>query len=325
MGKVETGGASFPWIRENRLYYADKTLLVKDILDTNPEGAFLFTRPRGFGKSINITMLDAFFNIEYAGNTWFDGLGISEYREYDGYRNAHPVAFLRLPAPPFGSYGEFMSSLRSVLADEYERHGFIFEPGFMTASERNLYETITDGTAPPSKVARGVLALSRMMERHYGRRAVILIDGYDQAMMSTSGQEHPDGIGTFIDRLLITSVRENPHRHLAYVTGTFDPTGAGSPAAPGDLWVDDGFGTGSGERFGFTESEVRGALEHHGIAERFDEVRKLFDGRLFGHTGVYNPSEFMAYVSKSPPAGGCRWIREATSEGFTARSDGRRR
>lgn len=298
MKKVDTGGLSFSDLRDEGKYYVDKSLLIKDILDTNERGVYLFTRPRRFGKTTNITMLDAFFNIEYAGNNWFDGLEISEHHEYDRFRNAYPVIFLRLSTLSFDSFEEFMSSLRSVLVEEYERHGFIFEPGFMTAGERNLYESMSDNTAPPSKVARGVLALCRMMNRHYGRKAVILIDEYDQAITNSFGRDHQERIADFTGRMMNASVKENPYRQLVYITGATQVAKAGFFTGANNLWIDNIFNTKSGERFGFTESEVRDALSYYGRPERFDEVRSWYDGYRFGDAEVYNPFSFMMYISK---------------------------
>ena len=96
MKKVNTSGLHFSDLMEDGKYYVDKTLLIKDILDMDDRGIHLYVRPRRFGKSTNITMLDSFFNIKYRGNTWFDDLAISEHEEYDCYRNRFPVIYLNL-------------------------------------------------------------------------------------------------------------------------------------------------------------------------------------------------------------------------------------
>ena len=94
--KIDTGGYSFARIREEDCYYVDKTLLIKDIFDEDIGGIYLFTRPRRFGKTLNLSMIDAYFNINYRGNTWFDGLAISEHPELDGYKNSFPVIHMDL-------------------------------------------------------------------------------------------------------------------------------------------------------------------------------------------------------------------------------------
>ena len=96
MRQASTSGLTFKDMRIRDKLYIDKTLLIKDILDQDDSGVFLYTRPRRFGKSTNITMLDAFFNLRYEGNTWFDGLAISEFSNYDRYRNRFPVIRINL-------------------------------------------------------------------------------------------------------------------------------------------------------------------------------------------------------------------------------------
>ena len=91
MKQIDLGGMSFAELREKDKYYVDKTLLIKDILGSNDVGVYLFVRPRRFGKTSNLSMLDAFFNIRYRGNSWFEGLAISDYPEYERYKNQFPV------------------------------------------------------------------------------------------------------------------------------------------------------------------------------------------------------------------------------------------
>lgn len=96
MKQIDTSGLSFIRLREEDMYYVDKSLLIKDIIESNRCGIYLFTRPRRFGKTTNLSMLDAFFNIKYKGNAWFDDLAISQYPEFEGYRNAYPVISLNM-------------------------------------------------------------------------------------------------------------------------------------------------------------------------------------------------------------------------------------
>ena len=118
MKKVNTSGLSFRDIREGGKYYVDKSLLIKDMLDTDDRGVFLYTRPRRFGKTTNLTMLDAFFNIEYKGNTWFDGLAISEHPDCMCQMSRYPVILLDLKdlaAEGNNDYGIFVSRVKKVL------------------------------------------------------------------------------------------------------------------------------------------------------------------------------------------------------------------
>lgn len=96
MGRMDIGVSSFAEIRDGGRCYVDKSMLIADVLSKNDRGIYMFTRPRGFGKTVNLTMLDAFLNLEYEGNTWFDGLEIADHHEFDRYRNAFPVLHIDL-------------------------------------------------------------------------------------------------------------------------------------------------------------------------------------------------------------------------------------
>mgnify|MGYP001037604639 FL=1 len=122
MRQIDAGGLSFRENRRRNKYYVDKTLLIKDILESDDSGVFLFTRPRRFGKTTNLTMMDAFFNIDYKGNDWFDGLAISRYPEYDGYKNAFPVINLNMKDTKSPDYGNFMNALGGAIVDALKKH-----------------------------------------------------------------------------------------------------------------------------------------------------------------------------------------------------------
>ena len=263
MMQVSTGGLAFQDIRECGKYYVDKSLLIKDMLDTDDRGVFLYTRPRRFGKTTNITMLDAFFNIEYSGNNWFDGLKIMDHPEYEHYMNAFPVVFLRLSTASSESFSEFLSSMRMIIVREYERHASIMEPGFMTPSERHLYESLSDDTAAPNRVATSVAVLCDMLRRSSGRNVVILIDEYDKALTNSFGMPHQDEIARFMTDFMNATIKENRSRQMAYITGVTQVAKAGFFSGANNLWVDNIFNTRSGERFGFTDAEVRDILSYY--------------------------------------------------------------
>lgn len=122
MKQIDLGGMSFADLRRYDMYYVDKTGLIKDILESNSFGVFLFTRPRRFGKTTNLSMLDAFFNIEYKGNTWFDGLEISNHPKFDVHRNRYPVIRLNLGHAKSEDYDGFISGIRRAINICFESH-----------------------------------------------------------------------------------------------------------------------------------------------------------------------------------------------------------
>ena len=296
MKQVSTGGLSFQEIREGGKYYVDKSLLIKDMLGTEKRGVFLFTRPRRFGKTTNLTMLDAFFNIEYKGNSWFDGLAISDHPEYDSERNAYPVVFLKFSTVSSESYDLLLGSVRSIVLDEFENHPCIFEDRVMTPSERRLYDTLVDDTAPADKVSRSVFSLCKILKRCHRSDVVILMDEYDKAISNAFDTDDLERMVRFMGEFMNATVKENPYRQLVCITGATQVAKAGFFTGANNISVDSVFNTRSGERFGFTESEVHDILSYYGHPERFDEVREWYDGYSFGDAEVYNPFSVMMYV-----------------------------
>ena len=117
---VTTSESEFQNIREGNKYYVDKSLLIKDLLSNDDMSAYLFIKPRRFGKSMNLSMLDAFFNVKYKGNHWFDDLAIQQYPEYEDYRNAFPVIRLDMKEVKVGTWEIFLRSFVGVLYDAFQ-------------------------------------------------------------------------------------------------------------------------------------------------------------------------------------------------------------
>ncbi|MDO5852917.1 MAG: AAA family ATPase [Thermoplasmata archaeon] len=294
---VNTGGLPFGDIRDGGKYYVDKTLLIKDILDKDDRGVYLFARPRRFGKTTNISMLDAFFNLEYKGNKWFDGLEISDYREYDAYRNAFPVIHLDFQNTTATTFDMFLNMVRKEILRAYKRHLYLLE-GDLLPDERRIFEELATRDMPEDDLSDSVKLLSEMLYRHHGVKVIILIDEYDRAVAHAFDTELLENVIRFMGNLMSSALKGNLCLQMAYVTGVMQLAKAGMFSGLNNICVDSVLSTMSDERFGFTESEVRGILDYYGHADRLDEVMEWYDGYRFGNADVYNPYSVMMYVSK---------------------------
>ena len=297
MKQVDTGGLSFQEIREDGKYYVDKSLLIKDMLETNDRGVYLYTRPRRFGKTTNITMLDAFFNLEYKGNTWFEGLTISEYPQYGRYMNRYPVIKLDLKELTSGTdteYSYFIDRVKKVLRDLYVGHRYLSDS--LSCDDKILFDSIVSMKASEGILVDALKDLSRMLYEYHGERTVVLIDEYDQAITRTFGSDVQKRIIGLLRGLLSNALKSNEHLQMAYVTGVMQVAKADIFSGLNNLTVNNVFSLRSDERFGFTESEVGEILEYYGHPEKIGEVRYWYDGYLFGNAEVYNPFSVMMYV-----------------------------
>ena len=296
MKQVNISGIPFRDFRERDKYYVDKSLLIKDILDTNPGGVHVYTRPRRFGKTTNITMLDAFFNMQYKGNTRFDGLAISEFPEYDRYRNAFPVVYIDLKDADPRDYDLFIESLNSIIIRTFKRFDTELSSDVVMRSESLLLDRIYSKKASEDDLRDSVLTLCEILQRYHGRRSIVLIDEYDRALTDSFGTETQKRVIDFLSGFFSTTLKSNRNLQMAYVTGVMQVAKAGMFSGLNNISINNIASTTSDERFGFTESEVRGILDYFGHPEKFEEVREWYDGYRFGDAEVYNPFSVMLYV-----------------------------
>ncbi len=300
MKQIDVGGMSFAKLRENDMYYIDKTLLIKDILENNRFGVYLFARPRRFGKTTNMSMLDAFFNIQFKGNAWFDGLAISEYPEFGKFKNAFPVIHLDLGIADADDFEEFRGGLRKAVRDAFEPHRYLLEWPELSDTMKDLFKIFGDQKTPLDEdmLKFSVNNLSETLARYHGVSPIILIDEYDRAVTNAFGEESHEDIMSFLAKFMYASIKGNPYRGMVYVTGVMQIAKQTIFSGLNNIVVNNVFSKDSDERFGFTESEVKKALEDFGYEDRFDDAKAWYDGYRFGNAEVYNPYSIMCFISK---------------------------
>ena len=296
--QIDTGGLSFMEIRRKDKYYVDKSMLIGDILSSNDSGVYLFTRPRRFGKTTNLTMLDAFFNIEYKGNRWFDGLEISNHPEFDSYRNAFPVINLNLKEVKADDFDTFLGNLKEVVLESFKMHAYLLESPSLMRDERKLFDDLMDGSIDKSQLIFSIKKLSKMLERHHGVKPIILIDEYDRAVSDSFGSESHRPMMNLLGKIMGAALKNNDSLQMAYVTGIMQIAKESIFSDLNNIRVNNIFSIKSDERFGFTEAEVKKILADFGHPEKFEEAKAWYDGYRFGDAEVYNPFSIMSYISE---------------------------
>ncbi len=296
MKQVNTGGLPFNRMRDNDKYYVDKSLLIADILDTGDHGVYLFTRPRRFGKTTNITMLDAFFNIRYQGNTWFDDLEISKTDRYARYKNAFPVIHIDLKDLSCASMADFTGDLIVAVNNAINPFSEVLDGIALSDYERGLLSDVFSRKVSASDLKASIAIMCGILKRHYGKGVIVLIDEYDRAVTDSFGTEIQSDIMAMLGGFLSSTLKSNPALQMAYVTGVMKVAKSGMFSSLNNMKVNDIFSASSDERFGFTESEVRAITEYYSHPESFDEAKEWYDGYRFGNAEVYNPFSVMNYV-----------------------------
>lgn len=286
---------SFMRMRSEGGYYVDKTLLIDDLLRMNDRGVYLFTRPEGFGKTVNISMLDAFFNIEYKGNDWFDGLAISDHHGCDCYRNRFPVIYIDMDRCREPSDVPLHEMFVETISDAFDRHRYLLDSDIIHLRVRRLFSSLDDGSVTDDELKISVKDLSEALAGYHGVKPVILIDGYDGPVIGSLGGPEDHGIMDLLGSFMYASVKGNENRQMVIVTGVTDEVTVHSGVD--NIMLDDVSSPISDGSFGFTESEVRDLLSYHGRSDGFDEVKCLYGGYGSGDSDVYDPSGVMVFVS----------------------------
>ena len=294
--QIDTCGLSFMEIRRKDKYYVDKSMLIGDILSSNDSGVYLFTRPRRFGKTTNLTMLDAFFNLEYKGNTWFDGLEISKHPEFDRYKNAFPVINLNLKNTKSDDFESYVADLKDALNMTFDRFRYLMKSDLVYDDEKETFDKVIWGTIPTENISRCIPLLCRMLERHHGVKPIILIDEYDRAVSDAFGSESHRPMMNLLGKIMGAALKNNESLQMAYVTGIMQMAKESIFSDLNNIRVNNIFSIESDERFGFTEAEVKKILSDFGHPEKFEEAKAWYDGYRFGDAEVYNPYSIMSYV-----------------------------
>lgn len=296
MRKVPIGIQDFGKIREVGAYYIDKTPLIDYVLSEYGTEVFLFTRPRRFGKSVNLSMLDAYLNVEYRGKQWFDGLRIGELRPDDPDKNAYPVIYLDMKELNTSSPEWFMGDLRLLISLECQRHLGILDSDAVSPYDKRMFESLVERSSDDATLMKSLRLLSRIYETHYGAKTVILIDEYDNPLNNSYGEPHQMDILDRIESLLTSGLKGNGSLKFGVVTGVMQIAKESIFSGLNNLKVNNIMSTDMDEGFGFTTEEVRKLCSDQGHPEKFDEAKEWYDGYRFGDSEVYNPWSVLRYV-----------------------------
>lgn len=293
------GVDDFKKLRENNYYYVDKTLLIKELLDKKGE-VNLFTRPRRFGKSLNISMLRYFFEIsDFSSKELFQDLKIMEQGEhYLKHMNAYPVISLSLKSTRQDDFETAYAKLIDAISGEFRRHKSVIQGGNNDAVQVSRYVQIMNGNASASEYTASLKMLSEFLYQHYGRKAVILIDEYDVPLEHAYFTGYFDRMSSFVRSLFEEGLKSNPFMEFAVVTGCLRITKESIFTGLNNLKINSILNANYDEYFGFLQQEVDDLTGFYGIRTEKERllIKEWYNGYAFGAKEVYNPWSVINYV-----------------------------
>ena len=300
--KLPIGIEKFEEIRTEGFYYVDKTGLIRELLD-NWGKVNLFTRPRRFGKSLNMSMLRCFF--EYGcDSTLFDGLEIAGQREYcQKYMGKFPVILITRKGVDARNYEEAAGMLRSIIGTAALRFQFLADSPRLSNEDKSLYRQlikIDDSgkqgfSMPPEVLADSLRMLSELLRKHYGQNVILLIDEYDVPLDKAQQAGYYDEMVTLIRSLFGQALKTNDSLYFAVLTGCLRIAKESIFTGLNNMNVFSTTSTQMGEYFGFTDDEVTEMLRYYGLEDNFETVKKWYDGYRFGTAQVYCPWDVINY------------------------------
>ncbi len=296
--QISIGKQSFGSMRKQDCFYVDKTGFIKEWWESQDD-VTLITRPRRFGKTLNMDMLNCFFSNQYEGrHDLFEGLSIWEDEKYRELQGTYPVIFLSFAAVKTKGYRNARKQICELLFSLYEDHRYLLEGDILSDSEKTAYHKIVTDMDDAS-AATSLQQLMKYLSRYYNKKVIVLLDEYDTPMQEAYVGGYWDEMVGFIRSLFNATFKTNPYLERAVMTGITRVSKESIFSDLNNLKVITTTSSKYGEFFGFTEEEVFHALDDYGMGDQKENVKKWYDGFTFGkYTDIYNPWSITNYLDE---------------------------
>ena len=279
-------------------YYVDKTLMIRDFLDKKPMVS-LFTRPRRFGKTLNMDMLRVFFEkTNEDTSVYFKDKQIWQCGDYyTKHQGQYPVIFLTFKDVKSMTWEETFQKIRRLMSLEFIRHNELETSSVLTAYEKEQYHLLAGDSGDEVDCQMGLQLLSLLLHKHYGRECIIIIDEYDTPIQQGHTCNFYPEIVNFMRNFFSGGLKDNPHLAFGFLTGILRVAKESIFSGMNNLKtysiLDDGYSS----YFGFTEKEVKDMLRYYGKDDKYNELSEWYDGYRFGNTEIFNPWSVINYIS----------------------------
>lgn len=304
--KLPVGIDNFEEIIREDFYYVDKTVLITELL-SNWGKVNLFTRPRRFGKTLNMSMLQCFFEIGHDKKV-FDGLNISREKELcEQYMGQFPVISISLKDAGGMTFQAALASIRNIIGREALRFQFLLESSSLSEEEKKMYTQLikvdekqnTIFSMPADALEAGLRTLSFLLSKHYDHRVLILIDEYDVPLDKAFQNHYYPEMVSLIRNMFSMALKGNDSLYFAVLTGCLRISKESIFTGLNNMKVLTVTDVRYDEYFGFTDGDVRKLLSYYDLSERYEDVREWYDGYLFGNVAVYCPWDVISFCDEA--------------------------
>ncbi len=308
---IAIGRQDFEKIRTNNNFYIDKTNFIKEWWEADDD-VTLITRPRRFGKTLNMSMLEQFFSIKYAGRgDLFDGLSIWQEEKYRSLQGTWPVLFLSFADVKERTFVQARKKMCRIIKELYKQYAFLPESNLLSEDEKKDFARIS-ADMEDSEASLSIKTLCSCLLRYYGKRAIILLDEYDTPMQEAFVNGYWEEMVSFTRSLFNSTFKTNPYLERAVMTGITRVSKESIFSDLNNLEVITATGKKYADCFGFTENEVFTSLEEYGMSDRKQQVKDWYDGFSFGERkDIYNPWSIINLLDKKKF--GAYWVNSSAN------------
>ena len=279
-------------------YYIDKTMMIKDFIDERPMVS-LFTRPRRFGKTLNMDMLRVFFEkTDSDTSVYFKDKKIWACGEqYRAYQGKYPVIYVTFKDVKCESWESTYDLICQILRNEVQRHSELLSSNRISAYDKKYLESILSGSASEIDMAMTFMNLSRMLDAHYDKAPIIIIDEYDTPIQQGHTLGYYDKVISFMRNLFSGGLKDNKHLSFGFLTGILRVAKESIFSGLNNLVINSVLDNKYSAYFGFTPDEVREMARYYGVSEKYDEICEWYDGYRFGNSEIFNPWSVINYFN----------------------------
>ena len=295
---VAIGVQDFETIVSNNYFYIDKTDFIREWWE-NGDSVTLITRPRRFGKTLNMNMVEKFFSLEYAGRSdLFENLNIWKEEKYRKLQGTYPVIFMSFADVKETEFPSARKAICRNIKRLYNRHDFLLESDCLNEDEKDMYKKV-DPEMENYIASDSIRALADYLQRYYGKKPIILLDEYDTPMQEAYVHGYWEEMVSFIRNLFNSTFKTNPYLERAIMTGITRVSKESIFSDLNNLAVVTSTTNKYTDAFGFTQEEVSSALEECGLSDREEKVKYWYDGFTFGEkTDIYNPWSVINFLKE---------------------------
>lgn len=279
-------------------YYIDKTMMIKDFIDERPMVS-LFTRPRRFGKTLNMDMLRTFFEKTNEDTSiYFKDKKIWQCgKKYRDYQGKYPVIFVSFKDVKFNTWGETFAAIKDIFANETHRHIELQTSKTLDKYDKKTFEKLLSGDVTEVELSSALCDLSRMLHKHYGVAPIIIIDEYDVPIQQGHMNDYYDSCILFMRNLFSGGLKDNKHLSFGFLTGILRVAKESIFSGLNNLTINSVLDNKYSSYFGFTSDEIREMTAYYGVENKYNELCEWYDGYRFGKTEIFNPWSVINYFN----------------------------